>query len=178
MFKRAVMWAIRCNMGAIVWLCRVLQIDALEINPDATEELKGRISATVADEIARFTSHKFKVYDADTMLLVLDIVQPEQHSVVLAESPDRIDYLKTTDQTHWVYEALDGVKSAVTRKFYWEQIWTAWEIDFTGIGLRTYCTTGFDVWKVAADSVLVYQGADVSGAEPARVRRIGDHVHG
>jgi len=43
--------------------------------------------------------------------------------------------------------------------YYWEQIWTAWEIGFTGIGYWTYCSTSFNLWEAGADYTLVYQGA-------------------
>ena len=100
------------------------------------------------------------VADHERMVDVVDIVQPTQHYVVEAETTDRIDYLRTTDQTHWIYEARAGVKDDIHPVYYWEQIWTAWEIGFTGVGYWTYCTTGFDLWEAAADYVMVYQGSD------------------
>ncbi len=106
------------------------------------------------------------VADHKRMVDVLDIVQPAQYGVVQAENSDRIDYLKTTDQTHWIYDARARVKEAVAPTYYWEQIWTAWEIGFTGIGYWTYCTTRFDLWGAEADYVLVYQGAQ--GPVPSR----------
>ncbi len=106
------------------------------------------------------------VADHERLLDVLDIVQPTQYGVVLAENTDRIDYLRTTDQTHWIYEARARVKEAVTPEYYWEQIWTAWEIGFTGIGYWTYSSSRFDLWEAAADYVLVYQGAE--GPVPSR----------
>jgi hypothetical protein len=100
------------------------------------------------------------VEDHKRMVDVVDIVQPTQYFVILAEQTDRIDYLMTTDQTHWIYEARAGVKDDITPTYYWEQIWTAWEIGFTGVGYWTYCTTGFDLWEAACDYVMVYQGAE------------------
>jgi hypothetical protein len=114
------------------------------------------------DSNVRFYTDPFRgmtVADHKRMVDVLDIVQPAQYGVVLSDNSDRIDYLRTTDQTHWIYEARAGVKQFVEPTYYWEQIWTAWEIGFTGIGYWTYCTTGFDLWEAAADYVLVYQGA-------------------
>ena len=108
----------------------------------------------------------FTVADHERLLDVLDIVQPTQYGVVLADNPDRIDYIKATDQTHWIYEAGSRVKSSETLTYYWGQIWTAWEIGFTGIGYWTYSSTGFDLWEAAADYVLVYQGAE--GPVPSR----------
>jgi len=99
------------------------------------------------------------VADHKQVLDVLDIVQPTQYFVVLAEETDRIDFLKSTDQTHWIYEARAGVKDDVEPRYYWEQIWAAWELGFTGVGYWTYCTTGFDLWESGADYTMVYQGA-------------------
>jgi hypothetical protein len=99
------------------------------------------------------------VEDHKRMVDVVDIVQPTQYFVILAEETDRIDYIKSTDQTHWIYEARAGVKDDVAPTYYWEQIWTAWEFDFTGVGYWTYCTTGFDLWEADCDYVMVYQGA-------------------
>ena len=99
------------------------------------------------------------VADHQRLVDVLDIIQPTQYNVVLSENPDRINYLKTTDQTHWIYEARARVKDDVEPTYYWEQIWTAWEIGFTGIGYWTYCSTSFNLWEAGADYTLVYQGA-------------------
>ena len=99
------------------------------------------------------------VADYERLRDVVDIVQPSQYYVVLAENSDRIDYIRSTDQTHWIYEAGPSVKDAVLPTYYWEQIWSAWEIGFTGIGYWTYCTTGRDLWEAGADYVMVYQGA-------------------
>jgi len=114
------------------------------------------------DRNVQFYTDPFRgmtVADHERLVDVLDIVQPTQYGVVLAENTDRIDYLRTTDQTHWIYEARARVKEDVAPTYYWEQIWTAWEIGFTGIGYWTYCSTGFDLWEAAADYALVYQGA-------------------
>jgi len=100
------------------------------------------------------------VEDHKRLAGLIDIVQPSQYYVVLAENSDRIDFLRTTDQVHWIYEARAGVKDDVAPTYYWEQIWTAWELGFTGIGYWTYCTTSFDLWEAKADYVMVYQGAE------------------
>lgn len=100
------------------------------------------------------------VEDHKRLVDVVDIVQPTQYYVVESENTDRIDYLKTTDQEHWIYEARAGVKDDIEPTYYWEQIWTAWEIGFTGVGYWTYCTTGFDLWEAEADYVMVYTGAE------------------
>ena len=94
------------------------------------------------------------------ILDVLDIVQPALYGVVISDNPDRIEFMKSTDQTHWIYEANAGVKERADTRYYWEMIWTAWELGFTGVGYWTFCTTGFDLWSAEADYVMVYQGAD------------------
>ncbi len=65
------------------------------------------------------------------------------------------------------------VKDEVTPAYYWEQIWTAWSIGFTGIGYWTHCTTGLDLWDAKADWVLIY-----SWCERARSQRaLAGHPH-
>jgi hypothetical protein len=101
----------------------------------------------------------YTVADYERTLDVLDILQPAYH-VVTSENPDRISYLKTRrDKTRWIYEAQAGVKDVVpATSYYWGEIWTAWEVGFTGIGYWTYCTTGYDMWSANADYVMVYTG--------------------
>lgn len=101
----------------------------------------------------------FTVEDYRRLNDVLDILQPAYH-IVTSENPDRISHLKTlTDKTRWIYEAQAGVKDMVPPTvYYWGEIWTAWEVGFTGIGYWTYCTTGHDMWSANADYVMVYTG--------------------
>jgi len=134
--------------------------------------IRGGVLIERLERIARFTKsldpnvqfytdplRGMTVADHQRLVDVLDIIQPTQYNVVLSENPDRINYLKTTDQTHWIYEARARVKDDVEPTYYWEQIWTAWEIGFTGIGYWTYCSTSFNLWEAGADYTLVYQGA-------------------
>jgi hypothetical protein len=121
------------------------------------------------DSNVRFYTDPFRgmtVEDHRRLADVLDIVQPALYGVVLSENTDRIDFIKTTDQVHWIYEPRARVKEEITPAYYWEMIWTASEIGFTGIGYWTYCTTRYDLWEAAADWVLVYQGA--KGPVPSR----------
>jgi hypothetical protein len=108
---------------------------------------------------------------------VIDIYQPAG-KVVDSENPDRIDHIKTTDHVHWIFEGIIPAKDFVEPTCYWRQIWTAWEIGFTGIGYWTYCTTNTDLWSARSEYVMVYQGAE--GPVPSvrwQALRIGIEDH-
>ena len=103
------------------------------------------------------------VADLKRVLDVVDIFQPNFGTVLTEPSRERINYLKTTGKTLWTYEAAGGVKDMVGVKYYWEMIWTAWEIGLTGIGYWSYCTRGSDLWQGPNpnnnDWEMIYQGA-------------------
>jgi len=105
----------------------------------------------------------YTVEDYTRTIDVLDILQPAYH-VLTSPNPDRVEHLKSIrgmpGKRFWIYEAQAGVKDMpVPTTYYWGEIWTAWELGFTGIGYWTYCTGGADLWSGAQDYVLIYPGA-------------------
>ncbi|HOT37401.1 MAG TPA: DUF4091 domain-containing protein, partial [Candidatus Latescibacteria bacterium] len=103
------------------------------------------------------------VADLRRVLDVVDIYQLSFGSVLTEPSRERYNYLKTTGRTLWTYEAYGGVKDMVGVKYYWEMIWTAWELGLTGVGYWSYCTRGVDLWQGPNpnnnDWEMVYGGA-------------------
>ncbi|OQB42119.1 MAG: Outer membrane protein assembly factor BamB [Candidatus Latescibacteria bacterium ADurb.Bin168] len=105
------------------------------------------------------------VADLRRVIDVVDIFQLSFGSVLTEASRERYNYLKTTGKTLWTYEAYGGVKDMVGVKYYWEMIWTAWELGLTGVGYWSYCTRGVDLWQGPNpnnnDWEMVYGGARV-----------------
>jgi len=146
-----------------------------------TEELErfARFVKSVNAEVRVYTNpyRGMTVADLKRVDDVVDIYQPAG-KVVDSENPDRIDHIKTTDHIHWIFEGIIPAKDFVEPTCYWRQIWTAWEIGFTGIGYWTYCTTNTDLWSARSDYVMVYQGAE--GPVPSvrwQALRIGIEDH-
>jgi len=96
------------------------------------------------------------------VLSLVDIFQPNFNGIVKKPTMERIDYLRSTGKTLWTYECAGGVKDMVGVKYYWEPIWTAWELGMTGVGFWSYCTRPDDLWQGpnprGNDWELVYQG--------------------
>jgi len=164
--------------------------DRWAFHPVDEPGLKAGVRIMELERFARFVKSvnpKVRIYtnpyrgmtvaDLKRLVDVLDIVQPAR-KVVDSENPDRIDYIKTTDQIHWMFEGRARAKDFDDPTYYWQQIWTAWEIGFTGIGYWTYCTSSADLWSAGSDFVMVYQGAE--GPVPSvrwRALRIGIEDH-
>ena len=104
------------------------------------------------------------VADLKRVLDLVDIFQPNFGAIVNEPSRERIDFLRKTGKTLWTYEAHGMVKDMVGIKYYWQQIWTAWELGLTGVGFWSYCTRPYDLWQGPNpnnnDWEMVYQGRE------------------
>jgi hypothetical protein len=107
--------------------------------------------------------------DIKRVLPLVDIFQPNFNGIVKKPTMERIDFLRGTGKTLWTYECAGGVKDMVGVSYYWEPIWTAWELGMTGIGFWSYCTRPYDLWQGpnpnGNDWEQVYQGK--SGPVPS-----------
>jgi hypothetical protein len=94
---------------------------------------------------------------------LVDIFQPSFGTVVSEPSRERVNFLKSTGKPVWTYEAAGGVKDMAGVAYYWQVIWTAWELGLTGVGFWSYCTRAYDLWQGpnpgGGDYEMVYQGA-------------------
>jgi len=103
------------------------------------------------------------VADMKRVLDLVDIWQPNFGTVVSEPSRERVNFLKSTGKPVWTYEAAGGVKDMAGVAYYWQVIWTAWELGLTGVGFWSYCTRPYDLWQGpnpnGADWEMVYQGA-------------------
>jgi hypothetical protein len=107
--------------------------------------------------------------DIKRVLPLVDIFQPNFNGIVKKTTRERIDFLRGTGKTLWTYECAGGVKDMVGVSYYWEPVWTAWELGMTGVGFWSYCTRPYDLWQGPNprenDWELVYQGE--SGPVPS-----------
>jgi hypothetical protein len=102
--------------------------------------------------------------DIERVLDLVDIFQPNWGGIVKEPGRERIDYLRSTGKTLWTYECAGEVKDMVGIQYYWEPIWTTWELGMTGIGFWSYCTRAYDLWRGpnpnGNDWEMVYQGME------------------
>ena len=110
-----------------------------------------------------------RLEDLERVLPLVDIFQPNFNGIVKKPTRERIDFLKSTGKTLWTYECSGEVKDMVGVRYYWEPVWTAWELGMTGVGFWSYCTRAFDLWQGpnprGNDWEMVYQGE--SGPVPS-----------
>ncbi len=94
---------------------------------------------------------------------LVDIFQPNFGTVVCEPSRERVNFLKSTGKPVWTYEALGGVKDMANVTYYWQVIWTAWDLGLTGVGFWSYCTRSYDLWQGpnpgGGEYEMVYQAA-------------------
>jgi outer membrane protein assembly factor BamB len=129
-------------------------------------ESRARAYKSVDPRIQVYTDpvRGMRLEDLKRVLPLVDIFQPNFLGLVQKPTRKRVEYLLGTGKTVWTYDCSGEVKDMVGVRYYWEQVWTAWELGMTGIGFWSYCTRPYDLWQGPNprenDWELVYQGSE------------------
>ena len=105
--------------------------------------------------------------DLKAMAPYTDIWCPARNGIVNKPDQAKMDFIKSTGKTVFLYECQGNVKHRSPLGYYRGQAWLAWAHGLKSLGFWTYCTSAFDPWFNAgeAEYLMVYQG---DGVVPSR----------
>jgi hypothetical protein len=105
--------------------------------------------------------------DLKAMAPYTDLWCPARNGIVNKPDQAKLDFIKSTGDTVFVYECQGNAKHRSPLAYYRGQAYLAWMHGFKSLGFWTYCTSAFDPWfnSGEAEYLLIYQG---DGIVPSR----------
>lgn len=129
------------------------------------------------DPVERITEDELR-----EMLPYVDIWCPNRTGLVINKvSAPKLDIIKNSGKTIWMYECAANVKHQSPLAYYRAQAWLSWQHGFTGIGFWSYCTSQDDPWFLPLlrhEYLLVYPGSDVVSSKRWEAVRDGVEDYG
>lgn len=121
-------------------------------------------------KVARKADPKIQMYtdpvgrasmsDLKKMAPYVDIWCPNRRGFMMGIGADKLEFIKSTGETVWVYECEGSAKHQSPLGYYRGQAWLAWHHGLTGIGFWNYCV-GPEPWYEKGEYVMIYQGDGV-----------------
>ena len=105
--------------------------------------------------------------DLKAMAPYTDIWCPARIGIVNKPDQGKLDFIKSTGKTVFLYDCQGNVKHRSPLGYYRGQAWLAWMHGFKSLGFWTYCTSALDPWfnNGEPDYLMIYQG---DGVVPSR----------
>ncbi len=121
-------------------------------------------------KVARKADPKIQMYtdpvggasmsDLKKMAPYVDIWCPNRRGYMMGVGADKLEFIKSTGETLWMYECEGSAKLQSPLAYYRAQAWLAWHHGLTGIGFWNYCV-GPEPWYEKGEYTMIYQGDGV-----------------
>ncbi len=121
-------------------------------------------------KVARKADPKIQMYtdpvggasmgDLKAMAPYVDIWCPNRRGYMMGVGADKLEFIKSTGETLWMYECEGSAKLQSPLAYYRAQAWLAWHHGLTGIGFWNYCV-GPEPWYEKGEYTMIYPGDGV-----------------